>query len=114
MTATITDRLRVATDLLQDHGFVIDEHQLAALLGLTVRAVLWVGDDDGGPDRRPKVFQWTSEDEASVDAELKQQWLPLAFWLNRSWKIVPGGTPSTTISNTTILIVEKVVSGERR
>jgi hypothetical protein len=40
--------------------------------------------------------------------------LPLAFWLTRGWKFVPGGTPSTTAGNTTILIVEKVASGERR
>lgn len=108
--ANDVDRLRIATDLLQEHGLVVDERQLAALLGLTVRAVLWVS-YDGTADQRPKVYNWALEDEAAMDDELKQQWLPVAFWLNRGWKIVPGGTPSTTSTNVTILIVEKVASG---
>ena len=109
------DDLRVAADLLQQHGFRVPEDVLRQLLGRrrSVRAILWVcdntwderfGSDTGMTTRRMQVLSFAAEE--CVEKELHGQ-PPLARWLERGWRIVPGGTPHTTQNSTTTVIVER-------
>jgi hypothetical protein len=102
------DRLRIAADILQERGIAIDERQLAALLGLMVRAVLWVKFSQGH-DNRVYVEAVVAEDSTQVDAALMRGGSTLADWFSHGWKIAPGFTASCAEKSYTILILEKAL-----
>lgn len=107
--ANDADRLRIAADLLQERGITIDERQLAALLGLMVRVVLWVNYSHGN-DNRVYVHAAVAEDSTQVDNVLMLRGVTLADWFSHGWKLAPGFAASTNENNFTILILEKARS----
>lgn len=106
MSAQSADRLRIAADILQERGIAIDERQLAALLGMMCRTVLWVAFYENRSEAI-RVMNWASERPEAVPDDLRADSY-LSEWFANGWKLVVGAGVTTNITTMTALVVEKV------